>query len=322
MRLACAVSLIAMSLAAGLQQAQAATESGGGVTAAVADTTPPVTTSNALPSYVNSGTISLTATDGVDGSGVASTYFRIDGGATTTGTTVPVTVAGTHTVDFWSVDVAGNKESTRTATTHVSDTLAPKTTSNAKAAYIWVATIALTATDTIGTTVGSGVAQTYYRIDGGEVATGTAVSLNIISSSIGTHTVDFWSADKAGNIEATKTATFKLSDILLTKVKMTIRRSRSRARIGQTVKISGEATPTFRMVEAEIHLYVKKPGSTSWRFVADRVMSPSGGRAVWSYNYRFRRGMKTGPYRFKAVFDGYGFLRSESLVTSVLLTRN
>ena len=71
------------------------------------DATAPVTTSDAVATYVASATIKLTATDA--GSGVASTFYRLDGGAQTAGTTIS-TVVGSHTLEFWSVDVAGNAE--------------------------------------------------------------------------------------------------------------------------------------------------------------------------------------------------------------------
>ena len=47
------------------------------------DTTPPTTVSNAASSYNGTATVSLTATDGVNGSGVANTYYKVDGGAQT-----------------------------------------------------------------------------------------------------------------------------------------------------------------------------------------------------------------------------------------------
>jgi hypothetical protein len=80
--------------------------------AAPADVTAPVTTSDAVATYVSSATINLTATDA--GSGVASTYYVLDGGAQTAGTSVSVSLVGSHTLEFWSVDVAGNVEAHNT----------------------------------------------------------------------------------------------------------------------------------------------------------------------------------------------------------------
>ncbi len=80
---------------------------------AIPDTTAPATVSNAVATYVSSASIRLTATDA--GSGVAATYYKLDGGAQVSGTTVNVTAVGSHTIEFWSVDVAGNIETHKTA---------------------------------------------------------------------------------------------------------------------------------------------------------------------------------------------------------------
>lgn len=79
------------------------------------DITLPTTISNAHDSYVGSANITLTPSDGT-GSGVANTYYRIDGGTWKAGTTVAVARPGSHTVDFKSIDNAGNEESFKTET--------------------------------------------------------------------------------------------------------------------------------------------------------------------------------------------------------------
>jgi hypothetical protein len=179
---------------------------------APADTTPPVTTSNALTSYTTTATISLVATDGVSGTGVANTYYRLDGGAQTAGTppttTVTVSDAGTHTVEYWSVDGANNIEAHKTST-FIIDRTAPTTTSDAAASYAGTATVSLVATDGVG---GSGVRYTYYRIDTGAQTLGT--TLKVLAPTSGapvSHTIYYWSTDYAGNIETTKSATFSVS---------------------------------------------------------------------------------------------------------------
>ena len=78
--------------------------------APVTDTTAPVTTSDAKATYVSSAAIKLTAADNAGGSGVAATYYKLDGGAQVTGTSIATTVLGSHTIEFWSADVAGNIE--------------------------------------------------------------------------------------------------------------------------------------------------------------------------------------------------------------------
>jgi hypothetical protein len=172
------------------------------------DLTAPTTTSDAKATYVSSATIKLTAVDNLGGSGVAHTYYILDGGTQTAGTTVSTSVIGTHTLDFWSVDASNNVEATKSAsftiTAPVPDTTAPVTTSDAKATYVGSALIKLTATDEVG---GSGVAHTYYILDGGTQTEGTSIA----SSIVGTHTLDFWSVDTSGNVEATKNADFAIT---------------------------------------------------------------------------------------------------------------
>ncbi|MDO8987684.1 MAG: cell wall-binding repeat-containing protein, partial [Coriobacteriia bacterium] len=81
----------------------------------VVDVTAPTTLSNAATSYIGSATVLLTAADNAGGSGVANTYYRLDGAAQVLGTTVVVSAAGPHALEFWSVDVAGNVETHRFA---------------------------------------------------------------------------------------------------------------------------------------------------------------------------------------------------------------
>ena len=47
-------------------------------------------------------------------SGVGETWYALDGKVFKTGTSVQVTGKGTHTVKFYSVDVAGNVEGAKT----------------------------------------------------------------------------------------------------------------------------------------------------------------------------------------------------------------
>ncbi len=79
------------------------------VTITVDDVTPPTTVSDAVPDYTAFAQITLQATD--TASGVAETYYSLDGASAVASTTVYTDVLGTHTLSFWSVDVAGNVES-------------------------------------------------------------------------------------------------------------------------------------------------------------------------------------------------------------------
>jgi hypothetical protein len=81
----------------------------------VVDRTAPVTESDAVNTYIGTAAVALVSHDNTGGAGVAQTYFRLDGGVTATGTAVFVSDIGSHTLEFWSVDLAGNVEPTRTA---------------------------------------------------------------------------------------------------------------------------------------------------------------------------------------------------------------
>lgn len=72
-----------------------------------------MTVSTPVATYVSSAVITLSATDA--GSGVANTYYKLDGGAQVTGTSITTSVLGAHAIEFWSVDVAGNAEAYKTA---------------------------------------------------------------------------------------------------------------------------------------------------------------------------------------------------------------
>jgi hypothetical protein len=88
------------------------------------DETPPVTT---LVFDELTGTVSLFAYDptGPVSSGVCNTFYKLDGGAQTE-YVGPITLSeGAHTVEYWSVDCAGNEESHKNSPTLVVDTTPP-----------------------------------------------------------------------------------------------------------------------------------------------------------------------------------------------------
>lgn len=163
------------------------------------DLTPPVTTGSA-----SGDTVTLSATDNL--SGVAETYFTVDGGAQQTYSS-PFTVnamAG-HSISYWSVDIAGNVEAAHTLTV---DTVPPSTTASLTGPagtngwYTGTVTVTLTATDAYST-----VADTYYTLDGGPQQT---YSWPFTVSGDGVHTITFWSVDAAGNTETAHSQTIDI----------------------------------------------------------------------------------------------------------------
>ena len=145
-------------------------------------------------------TVTLTATDAY--SGVATTNYTIDGGAHLYSAPFLVAGNGSHTVTYWSTDAAGNAEAAHTGYVNI-DTTAPVTTAtglqpNASSGWQNVSqVVSLAGSDGL-----SGVAATYYTLDGGASRPTRAPSR---SSAQGSHTVTYWSVDAVGNTEATKT---------------------------------------------------------------------------------------------------------------------
>jgi peptidoglycan/xylan/chitin deacetylase (PgdA/CDA1 family) len=183
------------------------------------DTTAPSTSiscNNAAcqPSYTLPVQVALSATDNAGGSGVASTYYTTDGSdPTTSGTATayfaPFTVSQTASVKFYSIDTAGNAEAVKTQAIQIqADTTAPSTSiacNSAACSTGWYqtspVTVTLTATDNTG---GSGVAATYYTIDGSTPTTSSPVYTTPFAVSA-TTAVKFFSVDNAGNAEAVNT---------------------------------------------------------------------------------------------------------------------
>lgn len=173
---------------------------------------PPTTSSDAAASYTGTATIMLAPADH-SGYGIASTYYVLDGRTAVAGTKVvvgpPKSFSATHTLEFWSIDNVDNVESRKSVTFKVNaaaDSTAPVTNSNAKTSYTGPAVIQLTPTD-----AGWGVSKTYYTIDGGGMYEGTTIAVSAPASGSATHTVEFWSTDLAGNVEARNTRTFTVT---------------------------------------------------------------------------------------------------------------
>jgi hypothetical protein len=83
------------------------------------------------------------------------------------------------------------------------DHVAPVTTDNAFAGWINTdVTVTLSASDTGG----SGLEATYYTVNGGAEQTGNTVEF----TAEGTHTLTYWSVDKAGNTEEAKSVAIQI----------------------------------------------------------------------------------------------------------------
>ncbi|MET9778010.1 family 16 glycoside hydrolase [Streptomyces sp. NPDC006367] len=188
------------------------TEGGGGE-----DTTAPETsadvggTQNADGQYVGSASVTINATDA--GSGVDRVEYAIGADGAWQPYTTPVVVdqVGDHTVRYRAFDKAGNAAEEKSVTFTVvapdtDDTTAPETSAtvsgekNADGAYIDMATVTVTASDT-----GSGVNTIEYAVGDGAWQAYTAP---VMVHQAGTHTVRYRATDKAGNVAAEKSVAF------------------------------------------------------------------------------------------------------------------
>jgi regulation of enolase protein 1 (concanavalin A-like superfamily) len=178
-----------------------------------ADTTAPVTT--ATQAVVEDGVqVTLTATDETDGSGVASTEYRIDEGEWTDYTAAfTISEPGTHTVEYRSTDVAGNEEAVKSleVVVEAADEDAPTTTLTWTPAtadgeqgwYVTAPSFTLDAEDD------GSVASTSYRIDGGAWTTYAGE----VELGDGEHTVEYRSTDGAGNVEDVRSSQVKVDTV-------------------------------------------------------------------------------------------------------------
>ena len=145
-------------------------------------------------------TVILTAAD-AGGSGLAATFYTLDGQQHDY--TGPFAVAddGSHEITWWSTDAAGNKEDAHTGYVNVWGT-APATSANAVVTAAadegWRTgdpqPVSLTATG------GHGAVTVHYVLDGGsQTDVGGDASFDV--SRDGRHTLEYWATDALGNEE-------------------------------------------------------------------------------------------------------------------------
>src|SRR5437016_8859424 len=159
-------------------------------------------------SYVSSVTVTLTASDTT--SGIQSEQYRVDGGPWRT-YSVPFTLGGngTHMLDYFATDVAGNAESVHglsiwiTGDTHVLpvSTLSSSGVTGANGWYASPVTVTLTATS------GSGVATSIaYRIDGSAWVTYSQP----FTLPDGRHVLTYQATDADGYSQVSKSSSFNV----------------------------------------------------------------------------------------------------------------
>ncbi|RFB09488.1 hypothetical protein DZB84_24130 [Bacillus sp. HNG] len=164
------------------------------------DKTAPDTASNVEDVWSNKDVqVEFSTTDNL--SGVAQTFYSINGSDFIKGTSLTISEEGINEVSYYSVDVAGNVEEAQTAQVKI-DKTAPKTTSNVE--DVWSnkdVQVEFSTTDNL-----SGVAKTFYSVNGSDFVEGT----NITVSEEGITEVSYYSVDVAGNVEDVQTVQVKI----------------------------------------------------------------------------------------------------------------
>ncbi|MBY8874064.1 ThuA domain-containing protein [Micromonospora sp. PLK6-60] len=183
------------------------------LTAGQVDGTAPVTTAtvSGTPTagwHTGPVTVTLAATDGANGSGVARTEYQLDGATTWTAYTAPVAVSGDgeHEVRFRSVDEAGNVEETKKVAIKI-DATAPVSSAafappSDEGWHAGTVPVVLTATD-----AGSGVKSLEFSLDGGAW---TPYTEPVQVTGDGRHELLYRATDNAGNAETLKSAVLQI----------------------------------------------------------------------------------------------------------------
>jgi hypothetical protein len=164
--------------------------------------------------YVESATVTLTATDA--GSGVQSIEYEVDDtGFRPYSQPVRVTDPGDHSVQYRATDNAGNTSAVGSVAFSVvqpapEDSTPPQVSASvsgdqdADGAYVGSATVTLSASDSE-----SGVAGIEYAVDGGSFA---AYSGPVTVNEPGEHTVGYRATDNAGNTSAVQSVSFSVAE--------------------------------------------------------------------------------------------------------------
>ena len=178
------------------------------------DATPPVTTVSGADEAWHASDVTLEFAARDEFSGVAATEYRVGEGPWTAGTRLVLRAVadgsndGAHAVAYRSRDNAGNLEAEQGVVVRI-DAGAPRTQVDGadKAWHANDVLLRLTATDPH-----SGVEATEYRVDEGPWVKGDAVKVRAPrdGGGDGEHRVRYRSRDKAGNLEAERTALVRI----------------------------------------------------------------------------------------------------------------
>ncbi len=153
---------------------------------------------------------------------------------------------GCHTVHVRGWNNMGRSSGDTTYGPVCYDTIPPATTaglggSKSGSVYTSAVSATLTATD-----AGSGVAGTYYQLDGGALTHYTGA---FSVGALGSHTLKFYSTDVAGNVESTHSLGFSIESTTTTTLTSSLNPSHFGQSVTLTAKVAGKfgGTPTGKV---------------------------------------------------------------------------
>jgi PKD repeat protein len=161
--------------------------------------------------YISPVTVTCSASD--SGSGLNAIFYRLDGVLDDWSIYEgPFTISneGEYVLRIYAEDMAGNTFGNNNPFSLKIDTMPPVTTymldgEGADGMYYMNVTVGLSAVDT-----GIGLDATYYRLDGGEW---TMYSDSFMVTSVGSHTLEFYSVDMLGKEETVQSVDFSINVI-------------------------------------------------------------------------------------------------------------
>ena len=264
------------------------------VTAVMPPSGRPVTTISGIPSGWSQTPVTFSLAAG-GSSAPFSTYYALNGGALGP-YSVPVAVSaeGRTTISYRSTDSLGQSEATKTATIMI-DSIAPVTALSGAsdgASYTGPLHLSLSAQD-----AGSGVNAVQYSLDG---AAAEAYGTDLIVGTAGSHTLEFWALDNAGNSEAPQSVAFTVTQIVKQPCSISISASPTSVRLPRPFVLSGTLSGGVNGNGCVVH--VRKPGSSRWSYSSNRIAyGASGTGASWWYRYSPKA---RGVYSFYVTFAG------------------
>ncbi|MFY0571408.1 chitobiase/beta-hexosaminidase C-terminal domain-containing protein [Archangium lansingense] len=176
------------------------------------DTAAPTTTATpAAGTYGGSQSVVLACNDGT-GSGCTATYYTTDGSTPTTSSPVysaALSITADTTVQFFSVDTAGNAEAVQVAA-YVIDTSAPSVSAAPLGGtYRTTQSVVLSCTD--GSS-GNSCSAIYYTTDGSTPSASSATYSSPISVTANI-TLKFYAVDSVGNASSVRTETYTIDTV-------------------------------------------------------------------------------------------------------------